>query len=913
MLSIFTVFLMSFIAHSQDSVIKGKVVDAYSNEPVPGVLIDVQGVGYQTETDATGSFELSGNIPPGDQTLVISKDGYNTLFMPVSINPGETLELASIFIVIDIAEVETQIGIISLSEEQLDEDEGTSNNVSGLLQASRDVFLNAASYDFSATFFRPRGYNSENGKVLINGLEMNKLFDGRPQWANWGGLNDAQRNQEFSMGMTPNDYTFGDLAGSTNIIMRASQYREGGRVSYAMGNRSYRGRVMASYNSGLLQNGWAYSVLASRRYANEGYREGTLYDANSFYVSVEKRFNNNHSLNFTAFYTPNRRGKSSANTQEVYDLKGTRYNSYWGYQNGDMRNSRIRNISEPVFMLNHYWNITSKTDLNTNIGYQIGHIGDSRLGYDNAPNPDPSYYQKLPSFFLANGPNYEGAYRAYDKFVNDGQIDWYDIYETNILYGGTSRYYLYEDRKDDSQLSANTILNSHLNDNIQLTAAVNFRKLNSHNYANMIDLLGGNGYLDIDSFNQGDQAQNDLNNPDRIIGEDDEFKYSYELDATTIDGFVQAQFSYSLFDFYIAGKYAQTSYQRNGLYRNGSYPDGNDSYGKSEKLDFSTYGAKGGITYKITGQHAITLNGSYFTNPPSMRNSFSNARQNNMTVIDLKEETNMNVDASYIFRTPLIKARLTGYYSLLQDGTDISFFYADGISIQGRSSTTAFVQEVLTDIHKRNVGAELGIEAQVTPTIKLKGAAAYGQNIYENNPELYITSDDFVDPQFFGKSYLKNYHVAGGPEQAYQIGFEYRDPAFWWFGVTANYFSHGYIDVSPLARTRNFYTDTDGMPFSNYDETLAREMLKQERFDDYMLVNLVGGKSWRVGRDYFVGFFASISNIFNQEYKTGGFEQGRNANYQTLSNDMSNDTRVFGPKYWYGYGANYYINVYFRF
>ena len=55
----------------------------------------------------------------------------------------------------------------------------------------RAMFLNAASYDFSATFSDP-GYNSENGKVLINGLEMNKLFDGRPQWANWGGLNDAQ-------------------------------------------------------------------------------------------------------------------------------------------------------------------------------------------------------------------------------------------------------------------------------------------------------------------------------------------------------------------------------------------------------------------------------------------------------------------------------------------------------------------------------------------------------------------------------------------------------------------------------------------------------------------------------------------------------------------------------------------------
>ncbi|HZW77687.1 MAG TPA: TonB-dependent receptor [Flavobacteriaceae bacterium] len=915
-LSICTVLLLSFSAIAQSTVVKGKVLDTYSNEPIPDVEVDIQGSNFHAQTDAEGTFEIFGDaIPEGEQTLILVKAGYVTLRIPVMIASNQTNQLVDILMAVDLAEAEAQIGIISLSEEQLDEDEGTASNVSGLLQASRDVFLSAASFDFSSTFFRPRGYDSESGKVLINGLEMNKLYDGRPQWSNWGGLNDVQRNQLFTMGMSASEYTFGDLAGSTNIIMRASQYRKGGRISYASGNRSYRGRVMGSYNSGLLANGWAYSVLLARRYANEGYNEGTLYDANSFFASVEKKINDNHSLNFTAFYTPNRRGKSSANTQEVYDLKGSKYNSYWGYQEGEMRNSRIKEVEEPVFMLNHYWTISPRTELNTNVGYQIGHTGNTRLGYDNAPNPDPAYYQNLPSFFLANsdGPNYEGAYRAYEKFINDGQIDWYNLYETNILYGGTSRYYLYEDRNDDKQLSANTILNSQLTDNIQLTAAVNYRNLNSHNYAKMLDLLGGNGYLDVDTFNQGDESQSDLNNPNKVIGKGDAFKYSYEMNASQVDAFAQGQFSYSTVDFYVAGKYGQTSYQRNGLYRNGSYPDENDSFGKSEKLNFSTYGAKGGFTYKINGKNAITANGSYFTTPPTMRNSFSNSRQNNRTVIGLTEETNVNVDASYIYRTPFIKARLTGYYSLLQDGSEISFFYADGISIQGRTATTAFIQEVLTDIDKRNVGMELGIEAQVTPTIKLKGAAAYGQSTYANNPELYITSDDFVDPQFFGKSFLKDYHVAGGPEQAYQLGFEYRDPAFWWFGVTANYFSHGYINISPLARTKNFYTDTDGMPFADYDAEKARQLLKQERFDDYMLVNVVGGKSWRLNRQYFLGFFASINNAFDKQFKTGGFEQGRNANYKTLSKDTANDTRVFGPKYWYGYGANYYINVYLRF
>lgn len=920
-------FWSGFVTIAQNSALNGKVLDSYSNEPLSAVEISVQGSTIQTETDDNGNFSIVGdNLSAGEQILLVSKLGYNSQKIPVLIQENTDTEMNPILLVMDVANIEGQLGIISLSDEQLDDGEGTSYNVSGLLQASKDVFLNAASFDFSATFFRPRGYDSEDGKVLINGLEMNKLYDGRPQWSNWGGLNDAQRNQMFSMGVSPNEYNFGDIAGTTNIIMRASEYRKGGRISYATSNRSYTGRIMGSYNSGLMSNGWAYSVLIARRFATEGYKDGTLYDANSIFASVEKRLNEHHSLNLTAFYTPNRRGKSSGNTQEVYDLKGTRYNSYWGYQEGEKRNSRIKEVEEPIFMLNHYWDINEKVDLNTNVGYQFGKIGNSRLGYDNAPNPDPTYYQKLPSYFLAdpNGPNYADAYKAYSSFVNDGQIDWQNLYETNILYGGTSRYYLYEDRNDDKQLMANSILNAKLNDQIALTAGVNYKSLNSHNYANMLDLLGGNGYLDIDTFNVGDASQTNLDNPNKVVGSGDTFKYNFEFDATEYGGFAQVRISLSNLDIYFAGKAGKMTYQRNGLYRNGSFAEGNQSYGKSEKLDFTTYGIKAGATYRITGKHALEVNGSYFTDPPSLRNSFSNSRQNNATVKGLTAETTMNVDASYIFRTPFVKARATGYYTMLQDASEISFFYADGISIQGadRAVKNGFIQEILTGVNKRNIGGEVGIEFQVTPTIKLKGAGAYGQYTYANNPNLYITSDfngalnaetlERLSSVDFGTSYIKDYKVAGGPQQAYQLGFEYRDPDFWWFGATVNYYNDAYVDVSPLLRTKNLYLDTDGMPFNDYDADKARTMLKQEKFDNYMLVNVVGGKSWKVG-DYFIGFFASVSNVLDKEYKTGGYEQGRSANYRTLSTDMANDTRVFGSKYWYGYGATYYLNAYVRF
>ena len=54
--------------------------------------------------------------------------------------------------------------------------------------------------------------------------------------------------------------------------------------------------------------------------------------ANSMFASVEKKFNDKHSLNFTSIYAENSRGKSSPNTNEVNNLMGIKYNSYWGYQ-----------------------------------------------------------------------------------------------------------------------------------------------------------------------------------------------------------------------------------------------------------------------------------------------------------------------------------------------------------------------------------------------------------------------------------------------------------------------------------------------------------------------------------------------------------------------------------------------------
>jgi len=935
---LFIIFLFLEVNAQSSNSLKGTILDAETKNLIINATVSISGTTVSQQTDVNGSFIFK-NIRTGNQLVQITFNGYESQTLPININDNQEIDLGIILLYVDLG-LQDNSGLISLTEDELNDDIGGGDNISGLLSSSRDVFSRTAAFEFSSSFFRVRGLDSDNANVLINGVKMNKVYNGRPQWSNWGGLNDVLRNQVLTTGLAPSSYTFGGILGAININTRASQARAGGRVTYSSSNRSYTNRAMASYASGLTKNGWAYTVSLGRRWGNEGYLNATLYNANSFFASVEKKLDENHSLNFTGIYATNRRGKSSPNTQEIFNLKDIKYNEYWGYQNGKNRNSRIKEIEEPILMLNHYWKISDKTKLNTNVAYQFGKLGNSRLDYNGtdlvngfpvggSANPSPAYYQKLPSYFARNNPeDLSLAYGAQQEFINNGQINWDELYfanSNNTLNGGNAIYALYEDRVDDAQLTINSILNMELNDHVLFDASLNYQSLKSENFAEVLDLLGAKGYLDIDSFandllNNPDAVQNDLLHPNKVVSEGETFKYNYNLFANILSGFAQAQFKYNKVDFFFSGSVTNTKYQREGLFQNGSFPD--NSLGKGEELTFTSLGTKAGFTYKINGKHLIDINGGYLSRAPSLRNTFSNARENHDVVgdkndLEITEEKILTADASYVFRSPKVKAKLTGYYAQFEDATEISFFFADGIG----GDNSAFVQEVLQGIDKLHIGGELGVEYKIIPALKLKGVASVGQYTYDNNPNLTLTTEPTAKAEAagfengfkdFGQSNLKNYKIASGSQKAFSIGFEYRDPNFWWFGATTNYFDDTYLDISPLTRTSNFTSDFDGNVFNDYDEVLARELLQQEKFKDYFVVNLVGGKSWKVD-DYYIGFFASVNNLLDKTYRTGGFEQGRNANYRELRDDKALDTPVFSPKYWYGRGTTYFLNLSIRF
>lgn len=912
-------FLFNLSILAQPTGLKGRVLDEVTGQGIPGVNVSIQDTYLSVLTNASGDFSFPNSLLPlGEGFLILQKDSYDTRIFPIIINEGKILQLEYLYLSLSYNFIEERINSIFVSDDDLDSAYTISNNISSLLQSSNDPFNKIAAFDFGIAFFNPRGYDSKYSSVLINGIRMNKILDGRPHWNNWGGLSDLSRNQEFINSLTSNDFSFGDIGGTTHIDMRASQYRPGGRASFGFSNSSYKSRFMLSYHTGIMQNNWAISSMISRRFASEGYISGALYEANSIILSIEKILTPQHSLSFIGFSAQNRKARSSAHTKEVYDLKGTRYNANWGWQNKNIesskrtkRSSRIQNIHEPVLMLGHNWSLNKNTSISSNLSYQFGSWGNTNLGFNKSSNPNPTYYQYLPSYYLNTevDPNHVMIQKLQNQFIEDGQIDWNAMYYDNIMYQGTSRYYLYEDRKDDNQFSLSSILISHL-DELKLSVGLKYRNLISRNFSKMLDLLGSEAYLDIDSYNTGDTAQSDLYNPNRLVREQDTFKYNYNLYGKEAQAFFQIHLDKKRIEYYFATRAGITSYQREGMYKNGAYAE--NSFGKSQTLHFTDIAVKFGMTYKITGRHILGLNTGYSLKAPDLRTTFSNPRQNNEIVKGIVAEKINNIDLNYFINLPILTSRLTAYYTRVNDGSQVSFYYADGISGLGNNTTSAFVQEALTNVSKEYLGLELGIEIDILPSLKLNSALAIGQHIYANNPNLYINSSDFNEELSYGNTYLKNYKLANGPQQAFHIGFEYRNPNYWFFGLSLNYFSKSYIGISSIRRTQNFYMDHTGFPFIDYDKSTARKLLKQELLEDFKVVNMRLGKSWRINKR-FISLFASVNNLLNETYRTGGFEQERTTDYLILKADNDKGSPMFAPKYWYANGLSYNLSLNYKF
>ena len=176
----FWMISMSFgFLQAQERLISGKILNANSQEVIAGVSVSIENHFLKETTDGNGGFTLKfDDLEMGNYILNISKPGFESLRLPVLLDQA-SLNLGVIRLIPDVIEEQSQLGTINLSENQLDDDQ-IDAGFSSILTAGKDAFLNAAAYDFSQTYFKPRGYDSQYGKVMINSIPLNKIQNGRP-------------------------------------------------------------------------------------------------------------------------------------------------------------------------------------------------------------------------------------------------------------------------------------------------------------------------------------------------------------------------------------------------------------------------------------------------------------------------------------------------------------------------------------------------------------------------------------------------------------------------------------------------------------------------------------------------------------------------------------------------------------
>ncbi len=948
LISLFTMLPASFFF--AQTTVYAYLKDA-DGKPVENAEIDLKGSGNDVKADKIGYFQFV-DLKTGHYQIVITKPNFETKVMEFDINDEKKKDLGVVTLYSSLTGADQGLAIIESSGDEENASQGTTI---GLLQSSQDVFSRIAAYDLGAYWFRPRGIDGRSGETMMNGVSMVKSDNGNVDFGNWGGLNEITRYPEISANHAPSEYSFG---GASSVIYKntnASEYRKGFQATYSLTNRNYRNRASLRYTSGMSRTGWAFTAMAARRWAQEGIQEGTFYDAWGGFLGIEKKFSDSHSMTFNTFAAPYRRSTSSPSTQEVYDYRGVHYNSYWGWQDGKKRSERVKSGFQPIFQIQDFWKINDKSSLRTAISYQFGKDKGARLDWQSVQNPSPTYYRYLPSYYdsldpnasvsVPNGETPTTAQQAYQDALagwQNGdpaytQLNWDALYRRNSsqpageyfgVNGKRALYFQVADVSDDKIFNAGTHYVYNFNNTSKLLLNVSYENYKSELYREVKDLLGADFALNRDPFAATNQPgksglyNEGETNVTKRVGDKINYNYSFARQEVKVNPGLKVEAG--KFDVFVSGLASYSTSFREGHYNHYLYKD---SYGKSADYNFWNFGLKGQVIYKMNGRNFLVYNGAYFSQAPFLEDLFINPRVN-ASVAPNVENTIVNAnDLSYVINSPFFKMRLTGYLVETQNDTNVQRFFADGIQLEssGQDGTianvqSAFVTQVMTNVEKRNMGGELGVDVKILPTLSVQGLASYGQFTYRNDPNVYFASDatgTFADGKSYldlGKAYLKDSKQGGTPQQGYSLGFRYNSTKYWWFGANWNYLDDNFLDPSALLRTERFVQNpVTGTPYAGLDESELRRVLAPTKLPSAAFINANVGKSWRLGA-YYVLLTASVNNILdNTKYITGGFEQTRRVTFPGYVEENSREFPLFGPKYWYTQGRSYFVNLQVRF
>lgn len=763
--------LISTYAHAQSGSIKGTITDDETNESLVGVNVMIKSTSNGAITDETGSFQLDA-VPTGAQTLVISYIGYASKEISVNVVAGQTSNVGNIRIgsqAIGLQEVsiiasiaidrKTPVAVSTIKGSTIEAKVGN-QEFPEMLRSTPSVYVTKQGGGFGDSRINVRGFDQRNTAVMINGIPVNDMENGWVYWSNWAGLSDVTSSMQVQRGLGASKLAVSSVGGTINIITNAAEMEKGGSVAATVGNDGYM-KYGAVYSTGLSQKGWALTIQGTHT-SGDGYVNGTEFRAYSYFASIAKQFNERHSLHLTAVGAPqwhNQRnlGAFDGVTYDTLQSRGIRYNPQWGNLDGE-EFSWVKNFyHKPKVFLNHYWNISTKTELATSVYASFGRGGGTGdLGRINGRFRTDRRFK-----FLNPGGNGTVRWDEIVRWNTGGSVPAFG--PDNAVWsggGGFDGQYVGTNANPGTGFIRRSSMNSHnwygvlstlthqLNDYFTFTGGIDARYYKGIHYRRVEDLLGLDAFFDDD----------DINNPVKYVtgeGKDGD-KIDYYNDGLVKWGglFGQMEYSHNKISAFFAASLSNQSFKRIDYFL---YTPAEQ---ESDWESFIGGTVKAGLNYNINDHHNVYFNSGYFSQQPI----FDNVFLNNTNTVNT-EATNQNVYAleiGYGFRSSFTSININAYNT---EWTDRQISRTTQVNSQDGTANFFGVGQ----LHQ---GLEMDITVSPFSKLNLTGMASLGNwrysgdfsaSVYDNSQQLIGTLDLF----------MKDVKIPDAAQTTFSLGADY--------------------------------------------------------------------------------------------------------------------------------------------
>ncbi len=797
------------------SIVTGTVVDSETKTPLLGVNIIEAGTSNGTSSDFDGKFSLT--TKSSTTKVVLSYVGFldQTFEITGNKNLGEVVlqpsefSLQEVSIIASVAvDRKTPVAVSTIRAKDIELKLGT-QEFPEVLKSTPGVYATKSGGGYGDGRINLRGFNSENVAVMINGVPVNDMENGRVYWSNWAGLGDVTSSMQVQRGLGASKVAVPSVGGTINIISKTTDIEEGGNVYSTLGNNGFK-KFGATYSTGLMENGFAATISASKT-DGDGYVDGTPFNAVSYFLNLSKEFNENHKVSFTAFgakQTHGQRQNSHLISTFRDSERGKKYNSDFGYKQGQLTSVEDNFYHKPQISLNHYWTIDDNTSVSTAAYVSFGTGGGGGFSGTNK--------------FRYNDDDY--------RIGQLGTVNFDKIVAENEALGvNGSETILRASRNDHTWYGVLSSLKTDLTEELVLLGGLDYRNYTGKHFTELTDLLGGQYYLD----------DRNVNNPNNFAQVGDKISYDNDGKVGWLGAFAQLEYSKDALSAFLSLSASNTSYQRvdRFLYLN------SDPLQESDKYNFFGFGTKGGANYNIDGNHNVFVNLGYFEKAPYFNSVFAN--RNNVDVNDEAENQKItSFELGYGFRGEKFSANINAYHTSWKDRTEF-------ISFPNQAGTGRDFANIL-GVNALHMGIELDARYKVTNKLTVTGMASIGDWRWENNIEnVQIFNDEneaVGDPI---NIFIKDLHVGDAAQTTFALGTNYSLTPETTFTIDYNYYANLYADFDPSER-QEVGPDAWEVPAYGIFDTALRHNFKFGTFDATL-----------TGR---------INNVFDTEFISDAFD-----------------------------------------